>query len=138
MIKLLIFSILAGFVSGQAADLSPRFVKALHMVETSGRLGSILGDDGAALGPLQIHKAYWLDAIAYDKTIKGNYSDCQDLAYSIKIVTAYLNRYAKKDIEENNLSNLARKHNGGPSGHKNKNTLNYAKKLIKEYHLIQE
>lgn len=56
MIKLLIFSILAGFVSGQAADLSPRFVKALHMVETSGRLGSILGDDGAALGPYRYTK----------------------------------------------------------------------------------
>lgn len=133
MIKLLAFSILAAFVSSQAADLSPRFVKALHMVETSGRLGPILGDDGAALGPLQIHKAYWLDAIAYDKTIKGNYSDCQHLTYSIKIVTAYLNRYAKKDIESNNLDNLARKHNGGPLGHKNKNTLNYLIKFRKEY-----
>ena len=33
------------------------FFLALHAVESGGRLGGIKGDRGAALGPLQIHRA---------------------------------------------------------------------------------
>jgi hypothetical protein len=64
------------------------FWKALHHVETSGRLGPIPGDfvNGAprALGPLQIHRAYWKDS-----GVPGTYSQCADLAYSRRVVTAY-------------------------------------------------
>ena len=44
-------------------------VKAIHKVESGGRVGKILGDNGRALGPLQIHYANWKDAISFDKSI---------------------------------------------------------------------
>ena len=45
--------LLALAVTAQAAP-PDSFFRALHIVETSGRTGAILGDGGKALGPLQI------------------------------------------------------------------------------------
>lgn len=98
-------------------------VKAIHKVESGGRVGKILGDSGRALGPLQIHYANWKDATSFDKSIGGTYSDCQDLNYSIKIFNAYMKKYADgKDTEDK-----ARIWNGGPQGHKKSVTKNYWK-----------
>lgn len=107
-------------LSINAANLDNKFVRALHMVESSGRVGKIVGDNGRALGPLQIHKSYWQDAITYDDTIGGSYTHCHDLDYSIKIVTAYLNRYAEKAVKNKDFETLARLHNGGCGWRKNK------------------
>lgn len=86
------------------------FWRALHAVETGGRLGAIRGDNGAALGPLQIHRAYWLDS-----GVKGSYSQCSDLAYSRAVVSAYMRRYAPKAWAEGDCRALAMTHNGGPN-----------------------
>jgi len=101
------------------------FWRALHHVETSGRLGPIRGDNGAALGPLQIHRAYWQDS-----GVPGRYSDCADLAYSRRVVSAYLRRYARAAWERGDAFSLARVHNGGPSGAKKRATLRYAQKVV--------
>jgi hypothetical protein len=101
------------------------FWKALHHVETSGRLGPIKGDNGAALGPLQIHRVYWQDS-----RVPGTYSQCADLAYSRRVATAYLKRYAPKAWERGDVVTLARIHNGGPSGHRKTATLAYARKVV--------
>jgi len=101
------------------------FWRALHHVETSGRLGPIKGDNGAALGPLQIHRAYWKDS-----GVPGTYSQCADLAYSRRVVTAYLRRYARNAWERGDAFSLARVHNGGPSGHRKAATLAYARKVV--------
>jgi hypothetical protein len=101
------------------------FWRALHHVETSGRLGPIKGDNGAALGPLQIHRAYWQDS-----GVPGRYSDCADLAYSRRVVSAYLRRYARAAWERGDAFSLARVHNGGPSGAKKRATLRYAQKVV--------
>ena len=105
------------------------FWRALHHVETSGRLGPIPGDfvNGAprALGPLQIHRAYWKDS-----GVPGTYSQCADLAYSRRVVTAYLRRYARNAWERGDAFSLARVHNGGPSGHRKTATLAYARKVV--------
>lgn len=114
-----------------AAEVSAPLLKAIHQVETGGRLGAIKGDNGAALGPFQIHKAYWIDATQYDKKIGGSYSNCADYAYSVKIVNAYMSRYAKKYIDANNSEAIARIHNGGLNGYKNTNTLIYWSKVKK-------
>jgi len=114
-----------------AAQLDAKFVRALHMVESGGRVGKIMGDNGRALGPLQIHKEYWKDAVAFDKSIGGNYSDCADLNYSIKIVNAYLNRYAKTAIANKDYKTLARIHNGGLSGNNKNSTIEYWNKVNK-------
>jgi hypothetical protein len=100
------------------------FFHALHVVETGGRTGAIIGDNGAALGPLQIHRGYHADA-----RIGGDYSRCADLDYSKRIVTAYLKRYAPAAWDAGDVTTLARIHNGGPRGASKAATLNYAGKV---------
>lgn len=121
--KLLLLA-LASLATANAAP-PESFWRALHHVETSGRLGPIKGDNGAALGPLQIHRAYWQDS-----GVPGRYSDCADLAYSRRVVTAYLRRYARAAWDRADAMALARVHNGGPSGAKKRATLRYGQKVV--------
>jgi hypothetical protein len=101
------------------------FWTALHFVETSGRPGPIRGDNGAALGPLQIHRVYFQDS-----GVKGSYSQVADFAFARRVATAYLKRYAPKAWERGDVVTLARVHNGGPSGHRKAATLSYARKVV--------
>ena len=108
------------------------FFRALHAVETGGRLGPIKGDKGAALGPLQIHRAYWLDS-----GLKGSYSQCSDLAYARAVVSAYMKRHAPRAWASGDCRGLAMVHNGGPSalkakGQKRINLENYWRKIQSE------
>ena len=96
------------------------FFRALHLVETSGRTGPILGDGGAALGPLQIHRGYHQDS-----RVAGDYSRCADLNYSRRVATAYLKRYAPEAWAAGDVETLARVHNGGPRGHLKSATKSY-------------
>jgi hypothetical protein len=121
--KLLFFA-LASLATANAAP-PEAFWRALHHVETSGRLGPIKGDNGAALGPLQIHRAYWQDS-----GVPGTYSQCADLAYSRRVVSAYLRRYARAAWDRADAMSLARVHNGGPMGHKKRATLRYGQKVV--------
>jgi hypothetical protein len=102
------------------------FFRALHIVETSGRTGPILGDCGRALGPLQIHRAYHADS-----RVAGDYSRCADLDYSRRVVSAYLQRYAPATWATGDVVTLARIHNGGPRGDKKTATLSYAAKVTR-------
>lgn len=100
--------------------------KAIHQVESSGRTGkNIVGDNGRAIGPLQIHFAAWKDATDFDRTIGGKYTDCHDLNYSYKIFDAYLRRYAKGKSAEAR----ARIWNGGLKGDERNVTKAYWKKV---------
>ena len=112
-----------------AAHAAPpaSFFKALHQVETGGRFGAIVGDNGAALGPLQIHRAYWQDS-----RIGGTYEQCADLEFSKRVVTAYLKRYAPAAWAAGDVETLARVHNGGPRGHLKPATLCYSRKVISQ------
>jgi len=102
--------------------------KAVHQVESSGRTGGkIIGDNGKAIGPLQIHFENWKDATDFDKSIGGKYSDCHDLKYSQLIFDAYLRRYGKgKSAEER-----ARIWNGGPKGYEKSATKRYWEEVKK-------
>lgn len=100
------------------------FFRALHIVETGGRRGAILGDGGRALGPLQIHKSYHADS-----RVPGDYSRCADLEYSKRVVSAYLQRYAAAAWAAGDIETLARVHNGGPKGAKKAATAAYASKV---------
>jgi len=102
------------------------FFRALHVVETSARTGPILGDNGKALGPLQIHRGYHADA-----RIGGDYARCADLDYSRRVVSAYLQRYAPQAWAAGDVTTLARIHNGGPRGDKKTATLGYAAKVTR-------
>ena len=100
------------------------FFRALHIVETSGKLGPTIGDQGRALGPLQIHKSYHADS-----RVAGDYSRCADLDYSKRVVTAYLKRYAPQAWAAGDIETLARIHNGGPKGATKPATKSYATKV---------
>jgi hypothetical protein len=112
-------------------------IHAIHMVEASGRMNPPDGDQGQAIGPFQIHRAYWQDAVVYDKSLGGTYQDCRNYQYARKIVDAYFRRYGMNYIEQRDWKALARIHNGGgPNGATNPNTLVYWEKVKK--HLYKE
>ena len=99
----------------------------MYAVE-SNRGKNLVGDGGKAIGPYQIWREYWQDAVEFDKTIGGKYEDCMNKAYAEKIVRAYWKRYAPKGAT---LEQLARIHNGGPKGHTRTATLKYWQKIVK-------
>ena len=102
------------------------FFRALHIVETSGKLGPTIGDQGRSLGPLQISRAYHKDSRVGNDS---DYARCADLEYSKKVVTAYLQRYAPTAYAVGDVETLARIHNGGPKGATKPATKSYAIKI---------
>lgn len=104
-----------------------RILDAIRQTETGGEAdpANAVGDGGKAIGPFQIHKAYWQDAVAHDPSIGGTYQDCRDEAYARRIVLAYLSRYCTVWTDET----VARIHNGGPKGHRKAATLPYWRKV---------
>ncbi len=128
--KLILLSCLVALTAqSETLKLNEKFIRAIHQVETSGRTGPIAGDNGRALGPFQIHRAYWLDAAAFDKSLKGTYADCADYKYASRVVAAYLSRYGAKYIKSNDFKSLARLHNGGRLGNTKQATLGYWKRV---------
>lgn len=127
MKRLVILSVLVAvaIASSSRSYSDDKLIKAIHQVEASGRVGKISGDGGKALGPLQIHYANWKDAVEFDKTIGGKYSDCQNLEYSKKIFKAYTEKYASGKSAEVK----ARIWNGGPNALKKDSTKAYWKKV---------
>lgn len=85
------------------------FWAALHQVETSGRVGAIVGDNGRSLGPLQISRAYFADS-----RVGGAYEQVADLPFAIKVASAYMKRYEPEAWRAGNVEVLARLHNAGP------------------------
>ena len=114
--------LLAFAITTQAAP-DASFFRALHIVETSGKLGPTLGDQGRSLGPLQISRAYHKDSRVGNDS---DYSRCSDLEYSKRVVTAYLQRYAPQAWAAGDVETLARVHNGGPKGAIKPATKSYA------------
>jgi hypothetical protein len=119
-------------LSASAAP-SEAYFKALHMVETGGKLGPTLGDfvDGRAraLGPLQIHRLYFVDSGIKD----GRYEDCARLDFAERVVSAYAKKYESKAWRDNDVVVLARLHNGGPRWAKKPSTISYSQRLLKFY-----
>jgi hypothetical protein len=85
------------------------FLDAIMMVESGGDPNAV-GDGGKAIGAFQIHRGYWKDAVAFDKTLGGTYHDCFDPAYARRVVVAYMRRYAPAGAT---MEDMARLHNGG-------------------------
>jgi hypothetical protein len=103
------------------------FWKALHQVETSGRLGAIEGDRGRSLGPLQISRAYFSDS-----KVTGSYEQVIELEAAIKVASAYMRRYEPEAFRQGNVEILARLHNAGPGWRRKLSaTDGYAAKVIR-------
>lgn len=111
-----------------AAHAAPpeSFFRALHLVETSGRHGPILGDNGRSLGPLQISRDYFSDS-----RVGGTYEQVSDLGFARRVVSAYLKRYAPNAWAAGDVVTLARIHNGGPAGARKSATVNYGQKVAR-------
>lgn len=110
------------------AQPSEKVLDAIKQVESSGVENPPDGDGGKAIGIFQIWHAYWVDAVAFDKSIGGTYQDCRKPEYARKVVRAYLTRYGGKNVSD---ETAARLHNGGPKGHKKSATLKYWRKIQK-------
>ena len=115
-----------------ACTRPPSFVHlfdAIRAVESGGNPQPPDGDNGKAIGPYQIHYAYWKDATTFDKSIGGTYPNCSEKVYAEKIMWAYWQRYCPKELRIRDLEVLARVHNGGPKGKTKRATDNYWKKV---------
>lgn len=111
------------------ADLDTRpILDAIRAVETGGHPdpANAVGDAGRALGPFQIHRAYWLDATERHPALRAlGYQSVRDQATAEAVVLAYFTRYSPCW----DLRTVARVHNGGPRGHKKASTVRYADKV---------
>ena len=100
-------------------------LSAIRFVESSNHPSPPDGDQGRAIGPFQIHPAYWMDALAAQPEIGGDYQDCRTLDYARRIVAAYIQRYAPTAWRKGDAEVIARVHNGGPNGAELPGTLGY-------------
>lgn len=101
-------------------------ISALIIVESSGN-DMAIGDNGRAIGPLQIHKAVVLDV----NRITGSHYRHQDMtnrAQARAVCEAYLKHYGRGASTEQ----LARRWNGGPSGDRKAATETYWNKVKKQ------
>ena len=100
-------------------------ITALMIVESSGN-DQAIGDNGRALGPLQIHRGVVLDV---NRITGSNYkhSEMTNRVAARAVCQAYLEHYGRgKTTEEQ-----ARIWNGGPHGHKKTVTLAYWRRVQK-------
>ena len=101
-------------------------ISALIIVESSGNDRAI-GDNGKAIGPLQIHREVVLDV----NRITGSHYRHQDMtnrAQARAVCEAYLKHYGNGATPEQ----LARRWNGGPKGDQKQATAAYWRKVQKE------
>jgi len=117
-------------VHGRSVEVShDQIFDALIQVESSGN-DEAIGDNGNAIGCLQIWKAYWHDATEFSN-VGGTYKDCFRREYAKKIVNAYMMRYCKEAWLTGDWEIVARIHNGGPKGHLKTATKKYWLKVRK-------
>ncbi len=125
---LIVCSMLTAIASqSQTLKLDEKFIATEIAVESGGNDNAV-GDSGRAIGCLQIHRSCWLDS-----KVPGDYTNCFNRAYSIKVMNAYLIRHEKQSVIDKNYSNLARCWNNGPNWRKNPHaTDNYWNKVKKQ------
>lgn len=109
--------------ASESRDTLDAILAAVRAVETGsepdgGR--SALGDGGRALGPYQIHRAYYVDS-----GVAGTYEDCAEAEFSRRVVLAYWKRWCPDALARRDASILSRVHNGGPRGARKSATLAY-------------
>jgi len=100
-------------------------ITALIAVESSGN-DLAIGDQGRALGPLQIHRAVVLDV----NRITGSHYRWESMTNRVQaraVCAAYLTHYGRGATTEQ----LARRWNGGPTGDRKTATVAYWAKVKK-------
>ena len=121
-------------------QVSIELVDAIGMVE-SGFDPKAIGDNGKAVGILQIHKAYVDDVNRILGRNVYTYEDRWDAGKSYSMAFVYLNHYGRryKRITGNDptMEVFARIHNGGPNGWKKYATKEYGDRCVRVYDVIR-
>jgi hypothetical protein len=115
----------AAAVQAPSTDLS-QALKAIWFVESSCSLNPPDGDHGKAIGPFQVHCAYWQDACRI-MHVQWPYEQARQYSRAEKAVCAYLTHYqalfaSKNQALQQSAAKLSislteqfcRIHNGGP------------------------
>ena len=89
---------------------------AIRLAETGGHPdpANAVGDSGRSLGPYQVGRAYFQDAVEHDPSLEGlEYEQVRDVEVARRVIYAYWSRYAAGPPWH--AEDLCRLHNGGPS-----------------------
>ncbi len=124
LIVLFLWSMASTITAQTLPKTIDQLLDAMRKVESDGD-DNKAGDGGKAIGPLQIHRDYWVDAQLPD----GKYEDCYKYDYAKRVVMAYWQRHASFALRHSDLKTLARVHNGGPDGARKDSTLEYWHKV---------
>jgi len=112
-------------LTGATPPRQQRILDAIRVVESGGRDDCPDGDDGRSIGPFQIQRAYWTDALAFDRSLGGSYEDCRRRGYAEDVVEAYMRRHVPAAWRAADAEVIARTHNGGPDGAREPSTVEY-------------
>jgi len=102
-----------------------RILAAIRFVESGDRANVPDGDGGKAIGPYQIHRVYWQDAVTFAPGLGGDYQDCRRADYAERVIDAYMAKWVPDAWANGEAEVIARVHNGGPNGHENPRTQRY-------------
>ena len=127
-------------IGGKADNKSPlytaeinkeqeRLIDAIAYVESKGKADAV-GDNGAAVGILQIHKVLVDDVNRILGEAKYSYEDRYDADKSRQMFVVYIGHYCPSW----NPERAARMWNGGPKGHLKRSTLPYWQKVRRILH----
>ena len=113
------------------ATPSNKLIYAICKVESNNGM-YVVGDNGKAIGCLQIWKTVVDDVNKYSK-IKYTYADRYDKVKSYEIFKLYIGHYAteKRLGRKPTNEDMARIWNGGPNGYKKTSTIKYWNKVKK-------
>lgn len=113
------------------ATPSNKFIDAICKVESNNGM-YVVGDNGKAIGCLQIWKTVVDDVNKYSK-VKYTYADRYDKVKSYEMFKLYIGHYATEKRLGRNPTNedMARIWNGGPNGYKKTATIKYWDKVKK-------
>ena len=118
------------------AQLLAVLIPLLLTIEGSNRDNVPPGDNGAAIGCLQIHKIYVREVNRIVGKNRYTYADRHNKNKSVEMAKIHIAYWTPKNMTGSLLDKLVimgRIHNGGPNGHKKNSTLNYKRKIIKYY-----
>ena len=122
-----------------SAHPNDRFWTAVQKVESGAEKDPLnaVGDQGRSIGPYQIMRAYYNDAVQKNPSLTSggrsyeNVKGPGSLSYGKEVGNAYMERYATVSRLGRTPTNedFARIHNGGPNGYKEASTIKYWRKV---------
>lgn len=106
-----------------------KLIDAVVHVESHGNV-DLVGDNGNAIGPMQIWKSV-VDDINSWSDMKFTYDDRRSLQKSKQMFKLYVKHYGTKSRlnRQPTMKDYARIWNGGPNGHKKTSTITYWNKV---------